>query len=231
MGRLLRDGAGDKPVTLPTLHTVFKTPQVILNTAVLEGRLAQDPARYVKLPAHRRPKAVVWTDEVIEQWKATGVRPAVAVWTATQVARFLTSISENWHYAAYHLVAFRGLRRVEVAGLRWCDIALKAGLMFVSQQTQRGGVGRQRTAQEPKTPGNRDWVVLDRVSVEVLEIHRTKQLRMLTVCFGTDAGASFRCLTVTRWIRRTSRSCSPDFPQQLDCLRSACTISGTPGRV
>lgn len=71
----------------------------------------------------------------------------------------------------FHLVAFRGLRRGEVAGLRWCGIDLKAGLMFISQQTQRGGVGRQRTAQDPKTPGSEDWVVLDRVSVEVLEIH------------------------------------------------------------
>lgn len=192
MSRLLREGVDGKLVTLPTVNAVFKTLRAILNTAVLEGRLAHNPARYVKLPSHRRPKAVVWTCDVIEHWKATGQRPAVAVWTATQVARFLTATSDHWLYAAYHLVAFRGLRRGEVAGLRWCDIDLKAGLMFISQQTQRGGVGRQRTAQDPKTPGSRDWVVLDRVSVEVLEIHRTRQLQMLTDGFGNDTGYVFQ---------------------------------------
>jgi hypothetical protein len=59
----------------------------------VERRLTDNPARYVQLPVHRRPKAVVWTEELIARWKATGERPAVAVWTAPQVACFLTGVA------------------------------------------------------------------------------------------------------------------------------------------
>jgi hypothetical protein len=46
------------------------------------------------------------------------VRPAVAVWTPAQTAQFLNYISDHWLYAAFHLIALRGLRRGEAAGLR-----------------------------------------------------------------------------------------------------------------
>ncbi len=65
----------------------------------------------------RRPRAVVWTRERIEHWERTGERPPVAVWTAAQTAQFLDSIEDHRLYAAYHLIALRGLRRVEAAGL------------------------------------------------------------------------------------------------------------------
>ena len=43
----------------------------------------------------------------------------MAVWTARQTAEFLRSIEGHRLYAAYHLIALRGLRRGEAAGLRW----------------------------------------------------------------------------------------------------------------
>ena len=42
-----------------------------------------------ELPRARRPRAVVWTPYRIEQWRRTGERPPVAVWTAAQTAQFL----------------------------------------------------------------------------------------------------------------------------------------------
>jgi integrase len=65
---------------------------------------------------------------LIAHWKATGERPSVAVWTATQTAVFLAAIVGDRLYAAYHLIALRGLRRGEAAGLRWCDLDLERGL-------------------------------------------------------------------------------------------------------
>jgi len=41
-----------------------------------------------------------------------------------QTATFLGAIREHPLYAAYHLIALRGLRRGEACGLRWCDIDL-----------------------------------------------------------------------------------------------------------
>jgi integrase len=65
---------------------------------------------------------VVWTPYRIEQWRRTGERLPVAVWTAAQTAQFLHAIEDHRLYAAYHLIALRGLRRGEAAGLRWCDL-------------------------------------------------------------------------------------------------------------
>jgi hypothetical protein len=41
------------------------------------------------------------------------------VWTAAQTGRFLTASASHRLYAIYHLIALRGLRRGEAAGLRW----------------------------------------------------------------------------------------------------------------
>lgn len=61
------------------------------------------------------------------------------MWTAAQTARFLTASASHRLYAVYHLIALRGLRRGEAAGLRWCDIDLDAGTAVISQQLQQHG--------------------------------------------------------------------------------------------
>ncbi|NYH43993.1 integrase [Micromonospora jinlongensis] len=57
------------------------------------------------------------------QWQHTGVRPAVAVWTADQLATFLGDVTDSL-FAFWWLTALRGLRRGEMCGLRWTDIDL-----------------------------------------------------------------------------------------------------------
>ena len=42
-------------------------------------------------------------------------------------------------YALFHLVALRGLRRGEAAGLKWSDLHLEAGTLAVTGQQQLGG--------------------------------------------------------------------------------------------
>ncbi|WP_435794480.1 hypothetical protein [Micromonospora zamorensis] len=75
------------------------------------------------------------------QWQHTGVRPAVAVWTADQLATFLGDVTDDSLFAFWwrsakrrmdwkspgnmaRLTALRGLRRGEMCGLRWTDIDL-----------------------------------------------------------------------------------------------------------
>jgi integrase len=36
-------------------------------------------------------------------------------------------------YAVFHLIALRGLRRGEAAGLRWCDVDLEGSAAMISQ--------------------------------------------------------------------------------------------------
>ncbi|WP_192808709.1 hypothetical protein [Actinomadura montaniterrae] len=72
-------------------------------------------------------KPLVWTSERVERWQETGKVPApVMVWTAAQTGTFLDFIAEERLYGLFHLVAFGGLRRAEVAGLAWADTICKA---------------------------------------------------------------------------------------------------------
>jgi integrase len=116
------------PVSAATLTRIRATLRAALNAAIGRGLLAENPACRAELPRARRPRAVVWSEHRVEQWRRTGERPAVAVWTAAQTAQFLASIEGHRLYAVFHLIALRGLRRGEAAGLRWCDIDLTPGL-------------------------------------------------------------------------------------------------------
>ena len=49
----------------------------------------------------------------------TGQRFAVAVWTVQHLAAFLRHVVDDRLYAMWWLIALRGLRRGEAAGLRW----------------------------------------------------------------------------------------------------------------
>jgi hypothetical protein len=141
--------ASERPVTAATLKRINATIRAALNAAIRERFIGDNPARYVELPPARRPHVVVWTDDQIRLWRRTGVRPVVAVWTAAQTAQFLHSIAAHRLYAAYHLIALRGLRRGEAAGLRWCDLDLDNRVAVINSQSQQ--VGGMIVQGPPKT--------------------------------------------------------------------------------
>ena len=166
-------GRGEGPATAASLARIRATLRTALNAALRHGLIAVNPACRVELPPARRPRAVVWTGPRIEEWKRTGIRPPVAVWTAGQTGQFLHAIRAHRLYAAYHLIALRGLRRGEAAGLRWCDLDLDAGVATINQQLQqydgRIVVGPPKTARSVRT------IALDRTTVAALRRHRQQQ--------------------------------------------------------
>jgi hypothetical protein len=99
----------DEGMTAATARRLFSTLRSALNAAVRERLIRDNPARYLKLPKGRRPFAVVWTKRRVQEWRRTGERPVVAVWTPAQLAQFLSAIAGHPMFAAYHLVAMRGL--------------------------------------------------------------------------------------------------------------------------
>ena len=103
-------------MTAATLHRVRATLRAALNAAIRAGLIAGNPASRAELPRTRRPRAMIWTPERVEHWRRTGEHPQVAVWTAEQTAQFLHSIKDDRLYAAYHLIALRGLARGERPG-------------------------------------------------------------------------------------------------------------------
>jgi integrase len=138
------------PVSAATLNRIRATLRAALNAAVRRGLITDNPASRAELPRARRPRAVVWTPARVEHWQRTGERPAVAVWTAAQTAQFLHAIEDHRLYAAYHLIALRGLRRGEAAGLRWRDVDLDGKTAVISQQLQQ--YDGKLAVCPPKTP-------------------------------------------------------------------------------
>jgi len=109
------------------------------------------------------------------------------VWTAAQTAQFLHAIEHHRLYAAYHLIALRGLRRGEAARLRWCDVDLDGKTAVISQQLQQYD-GRLAIC-PPKTPHSVRVIALDHTTVAALRAHRDRQ-RAEAAAFGPGYHAS-----------------------------------------
>ena len=164
----------DRTVTPATLNRIRATLRVALNAAIRHGLITDNPATRAELPVARRPRAVVWTAARVEHWERTGERPAVAVWTAAQTAEFLYAIGDHRPYAAFHLIALRGLRRGEAAGLRWCDLDLDEGVAVICQQIQQ--YDGCLVVCPPKTARSARVIALDRTTIAALRAHRDRQL-------------------------------------------------------
>jgi integrase len=166
------DTGRGRPPTPGTLHRIRATLRAALNAAVRDGLRSDNPARHVELPGPRRPHAEVWTNQQVAAWRQQGQRPIVAVWTAQQLAAFLATITEDQLYPMWWLIALRGLRRGEAAGLRWCDVDLEGGTITIAQQ--RIAYGRTVQVGPPKTAASRRTIPLDRATIRLLREHRSR---------------------------------------------------------
>jgi len=162
-----------RPPTPATLHGIRATLRAALNGAVRDGLRPDNPARHVELCGPRRPHAEVWTDRRVTAWKDHGTRAAVAVWTVQQLTTFLGFVADDRLHAMWWLIALRGLRRGEAAGLRWCDVDLDAATVAIEQQ--RLAYGSTVAVGPPKTAASRRTIALDTATVRVLRAHRQRQ--------------------------------------------------------
>jgi integrase len=114
----------------------------------------------------------------------------VAVWTVALTAQFLKAIKDHRLYAVFHLIALRGLRRGEAAGLRWCDVDLDEGVAVICQQIQqRNG---QIVAGPPNTPHSMRVIALDRGRIAALRAHQDRQRAEQWCPAPTGAAAKHR---------------------------------------
>src|SRR6266511_2513316 len=123
--------------------------------------------------ASRRPQALVWTDHRVTAWRERGERSAVAVWTVQQLVAFFGFVADDRLYAMWWLIALRGLRRGEAAGLRWTDLDLDHRVIVIGQQ--RIACGRTVAVGPPKTASSRRVIALDRVTARLLRTHLRQQ--------------------------------------------------------
>jgi len=207
-----------RPVSAATLHRVHATLRAALNGAVRAGLIAVNPGRWPELPRATRPRPQVWTPALTQRWEREGWRPTVGVWTAAQTAEFLRQVRGHRLYALFHLVALRGLRRGEAAGLAWSDLDLDAGTLSVSGQLQQ--VGGRLAVAPPKSDAGRRVIALDRTTIAALREHKARQEAERDAAAGkwTETGYVFTTLV--------GKPVGPDRLTRL--FRKLVTASGLP---
>jgi integrase len=96
------------------------------------------------------------------------------VWRPDHLGTFLDSAAGDRLYALYHLIAYRGLRRGEAAGVEWQDVDLDGAALAVRRQ--RVQLGWEVIEDDPKSDAGERIVALDVGTVAALRIHRRAQL-------------------------------------------------------
>lgn len=163
-----------RPTGLATQHRIRATLRTALNDAIAEQLIIFNPAAHVDLDPAKPPKPLVWTPERVEQWQETGEKPSpVMVWTPELTGEFLDSISGHRLYALFHLIAFRGLRRGEVCGLRLADVHLDDRYVTVAKQLVQDGWEVEESA--PKTDSSSADVALDMATVQAMRDYRARR--------------------------------------------------------
>jgi integrase len=117
----------------------------------------------------------------------------MVTWSDTQARAFLDAVAGDRLYAMWVLFQTTGVRRGELAGLRWDDVELDRATMAIVRNRVSAGRGKAVSTHQPKTRRGRRNVALDVTSVEVLRRHRPVQLeeRMRLGPAWVDSGYVF----------------------------------------
>jgi integrase len=91
-----------------------------------------------------------------------GEQETPAAWTPEELATFLAAVRSHWLFPLFWTAAYTGLRLSELVALRWEDVSLDLGRLFVG--TSKSQASRRRVA-------------LDGATVAVLQAHREEQAR------------------------------------------------------
>ena len=157
--------------------------------------------RSIQLAAQVLKAATRWATEtnLVSRDPLTGFkRPrtqasskATGAWTADEARTFLQSVERDRMRAAWWLLLGRGLRRGELAGLRWSAVDLDAGVITILET--RVVVDSKAAASTPKTAAGVRPVPLDAQLVEELQRHRhiIELERQVAAEAWTDTGFVF----------------------------------------
>lgn len=185
-------GRGGRALSPTTVRLVHRVLTKALSDAVEARLLAAISAQYAKVPARRR----------IE------MRPR----TAEQAETFLRFAAGDRLYAAWLLAFACGLRRGELAGLRWADVDLEQRtLSVVSQRTT--DADWQIVTKEPKGTSRRT-IDLGDEAVGALRAHRRQSLseRLAWGRRTPTRGWSSSARTAPDITRPVSPTCSRTWP-------------------
>jgi integrase len=110
-------GKSGRPLSPSTIRRIHAVLRSALNTAVKRRMIPYSPAEHIEL-APENPK-----------------RPRP--WNISEARVFLAQVSTDRLGPLYELMLSTGLRRGEAIGLRWQDVDLDGGALFVVQQSPK----------------------------------------------------------------------------------------------
>ena len=152
---LLERGAkGGKPLSVASVQGVHRVLHKAFDDAVEDGLLFRNPVSRVKRPVADRS-------------------PELRTWTVEHALKFLAAIQDDRLYAMWFLFLTTGMRRGEVAGLRWSDVNLSAGSIAV--RSQRTTLDHEVVVNDPKTATSRAPVAIDSDVIHALRLHQQQQ--------------------------------------------------------
>ncbi len=147
-----------------------------------KGSLSQRTVRYVHIILHKALKdAVRWgrlvknPADLADPPRSKDTQAAEAkVWTPPQLRTFLRHVEGFRLYPLFLLAMTTGMRRGELAGLRWEDVDLESATISVRQT--RIAISYKVEVSRPKTARSRRSIGLDSKTVAALRSWRTQQL-------------------------------------------------------
>lgn len=151
---LERGGYHERPLSPTTVRTVHRVLSKAYADAIRDELIEHNPVARAVPPKRRRYEA--------------------RVWTAEEAVRFLSATRTDRLYAAWLVALSCGLRRGELAGLRWRDLDLERGTLSITTQRTTDTDYRIIT-KAPKGTGRRT-VDLGGGTVSALRAHRQAQL-------------------------------------------------------
>ncbi|MDD5094758.1 MAG: site-specific integrase [Dehalococcoidia bacterium] len=187
----LADGLA--PRSVKYIHTVL---HCALESALKWGLLARNPAHSTTPP------------------RAT--RPDMQTWGGDEIGQFLEAAKKTQYHALFYLALYSGARRSELLSLRWQDVDLLLGQIYISRTLHHLRDGGY-VFSEPKSAKSRRTVALPPSAVGVLCQHREQQqhqrqtlgstLSESDLLFADAQGWPLRPNTVSRaWVNLAVRS-------------------------
>lgn len=146
------DGKGGlSPKTVRHHHVTLHDA---LQTAVKWGLLGRNVADAVSPPRAQRREMHTWDEEGVH--------------------RFLEAAKDTSYYGLFYLALFTGMRRSELLALRWRDVDLIMGQVYVSRSLHQLRDGTS-VIRQPKTAKGRRTVALPPSAILMLGEHRRKR--------------------------------------------------------